>query len=238
MIGLRTGDVSGFWVLDLDAKKNTGEELLAAVRAFCGGALSEPDPATGEIFDPPMVKTQSGGFHLYFAMPADGTPLGNRAKLFDKTDSDPILHGVVETRGTGGYVIAPPSVMRTGGRYQWIARDAKAPPPQANRRLLDLVLRRGEFSRDATGDGALPLSGEAASNPPASISERAAAGGQPARAGQGEAPFRGQQARRRKRRRLCRALLRRGGRREGACHAASYQLGPQRGAQQDRLCDR
>jgi putative DNA primase/helicase len=153
MIGLRTGAASGFWVLDLDAKKNTGDELLAAVTAFCGGHVAAPDPSRGELLPPPMVRTRSGGYHLYFAMPVDESGavlrVGNRAKLFDKTDADLILRGVVDTRGDGGYVIAPPSVMRTGGRYTWIARDAKAPLQQAHPRLLDLVLRRGAFSRDA-----------------------------------------------------------------------------------------
>jgi putative DNA primase/helicase len=181
MIGLRTGVASGFWVLDLDPKQNTAEELLAAVTAFCGGSVAAADPETGETSLPPMVRTQSGGYHLYFALPldekGDAIPLGNRAGLFRKTDADPILHDVCETRGDGGYVIAPPSVMRNGNRYEWIARDGKTPPPQACARLLDLVLRRGEFDRsrmrDAEQGELQPQSGEA---PQGSISERAQAG--------------------------------------------------------------
>ncbi len=192
MIGLRTGAASGFWVLDLDAKKASADAMLAAVRAWCGGALAAPDGGTGELVDPPMVRTQSGGYHIYFAMPADAAgaalPLGNRARLFDKTDADAILHGVVETRGDGGYVIAPPSVMRTGARYSWIARDAKAAPPQACARLLDLVLRRGEFSRAAAAQAAqgelAPADAPAAPAGPSaegagSISQRAAAAAEP-----------------------------------------------------------
>jgi hypothetical protein len=67
--------------------------------------------------------------------------------------------------------------MRNGNRYEWIARDGKTPPPQACARLLDLVLRRGEFDRSRMRDaeqGELQArTGEALQR---SISERAQAG--------------------------------------------------------------
>lgn len=35
----------------------------------------------------------------------------------------------IDTRGAGGYIVAPPSLHRTGRRYRWIERDGAAPPP-------------------------------------------------------------------------------------------------------------
>jgi len=49
----------------------------------------------------PFVKTVSGGYHLYYRLPY--TPDGNQ-KLAQNKDGEVII----ETRGQGGYVIAPP----------------------------------------------------------------------------------------------------------------------------------
>ena len=49
----------------------------------------------------PVVKTMSGGYHIYYRLPY--TPDGNQ-KLAKNKDGQ----AVIETRGQGGYVIAPP----------------------------------------------------------------------------------------------------------------------------------
>jgi hypothetical protein len=82
LIGMPTGPASGIAVLDLDVKK--GKDGYAAV----------PDWETRSHV---IARTGSGGAHLYFD--AKGAP---------NSGSDQIASGV-DTRGTGGYVIVPPS---------------------------------------------------------------------------------------------------------------------------------
>lgn len=65
------------------------------------------------------------GVHFYFAMP--DFPVGNRAKILPGMD----------IRGTGGYVVAPPSIHPSGRTYQWLTDvnlDRRAPDW-----LLDLL---------------------------------------------------------------------------------------------------
>ena len=86
MIGIPTGEASGFFVLDLDCKNGAqGLEWLAAHEARL--------PQTRRH------RTRSGGVHLLFAMPA-GRAIRNSASKVGPG---------VDVRGTGGYIIAPPS---------------------------------------------------------------------------------------------------------------------------------
>ena len=86
MIGIPTGEASGFFVLDLDCKNGAqGLEWLAA--------HEQRLPQTRRH------RTRSGGVHLLFAMPA-GRAIRNSASKVGPG---------VDVRGTGGYIIAPPS---------------------------------------------------------------------------------------------------------------------------------
>jgi hypothetical protein len=87
-IGLRTGDVID--VCDIDSA-----EGLLAVRELLAGT-----PIPG-----PIVRTGSGGWHLYVL----ATGHGNRVN---------VLPGV-DWRGKDGYVVAPPSLHASGRRYEW-----------------------------------------------------------------------------------------------------------------------
>ena len=91
MIGLVTGQRSNLYVVDIDVEGMV--EYLA---------LNLPK---AEI----AVRTPSGGGHAYFRWPGPGW--GNTASRF--------VHGV-DTRGEGGYVIAPPSC-GSAGPYRWVA---------------------------------------------------------------------------------------------------------------------
>lgn len=84
-IGLPTGPVNGFFVVDIDPKKQGSDEwaLLVAVHG---------EPVTRR------VRTPSGGQHLYFRWPAAGG-IQNGANVWRGID----------VRGDGGYVVAPPS---------------------------------------------------------------------------------------------------------------------------------
>ncbi len=89
-IGLCTGLKSDFIVLDID---DGGEEEL----------LKHPDlPDTVESI------TGSGGRHLLFAYP-NGKAIKNKVKFYDGLD----------IRGNGGYIVAPPSLHKSGERYEW-----------------------------------------------------------------------------------------------------------------------
>ena len=97
MIGLPTGNVSGLYVIDLDVDKATGKDI--GLETF-----SELVSDTGAgIF----ATTPSGGVHIYYRMP--GGDWRNTTKK---------LGPGIDTRGDGGYVIAPPSSNATGA-YEW-----------------------------------------------------------------------------------------------------------------------
>ncbi|WP_050524906.1 VapE domain-containing protein [Pseudorhodobacter wandonensis] len=93
LVGLPTGETSGLFVVDLDTDRQTGEVVGEASLAALG--LSH---LIGAV---PTVATPSGGRHLYFR----DCGLGSTAnKLGPKID----------TRGNGGYIIAPGSVTPAG----------------------------------------------------------------------------------------------------------------------------
>ena len=96
-VGIVTGNISNLIVLDVDPGHG-GEESLAEIQ-HRHGAL----PVT------PEVTTGGGGHHLYFRHP--GGMVRNRAGL------EPGL----DLRADGGYVVAPPSLHPSGGRYLWRA---------------------------------------------------------------------------------------------------------------------
>jgi hypothetical protein len=64
------------------------------------------------------VRTGSGGFHLYFAAPAERQVRNSAGKLGWKVD----------VRACGGYVVAPPSTA-AGRTYRWEAGQEEAPAP-------------------------------------------------------------------------------------------------------------
>jgi putative DNA primase/helicase len=109
-VGIVTGELSGVLVLDVD-----GPEGEAELR-------KHGHPVT------PMVRTASGGLHLYFKHPEHLVRTGIR-----------VAPGL-DVKASGGYVVAPPSVGPNGKRYEWIVspKDADlAAPPEWLMRLLD-----------------------------------------------------------------------------------------------------
>ncbi|MGO1056930.1 bifunctional DNA primase/polymerase [Crossiella sp. CA198] len=112
-VGLATG-AAGLLVVDLDVPKSPGEDLPDGwnrrgirdgqdVFTLVCEQAGEPVP-----WDTWTVATPSGGLHLYFRMPA-GVRLGNTQ---GKRGAG--LGPMVDTRGVGGYVLAPGSVTANG----------------------------------------------------------------------------------------------------------------------------
>lgn len=116
-VGIATGAISGFFVLDIDIDKD-GMESLRGLEAIHGKLPRTWTQVTG-----------SGGYHLLFQHP------GGKVK-----NSVCHLGAGLDVRGDGGYIVAPPSNHLSGKNYTWMYRPggefALADSPQW---LLDLI---------------------------------------------------------------------------------------------------
>ena len=123
-IGIACG-ASGWAVIDFDtAKEEYGEE-------------SEEIRLTLEREYPTLTtRTRSGGYHYIYSQPETPTVRNSEKKIAP----------AVDTRGEGGYIVAPPSVVE-GRYYSWHSRDAIAPFPSA---LLPKLFRP---STNGNGNG-------------------------------------------------------------------------------------
>jgi putative DNA primase/helicase len=96
-LGICTGKVGGFFVLDRD-DKDGGDATLAEWEADNGNL-----PAT-------LTQRTGNGYHYLFKLPI-GIDIRNSQKK---------LATGIDIRGTGGYICAAPSVHANGNQYQWI----------------------------------------------------------------------------------------------------------------------
>lgn len=101
-IGIATGP-SGLAVLDVDPKTGGLESFKSLCEAIPGLGTSVPKVLTG-----------GEGFHLYYAQPSDSKIPNSEGR-----PGRGIAPGI-DTRGIGGYVVAPPSVHANGTQYRWI----------------------------------------------------------------------------------------------------------------------
>jgi len=95
-VGIATGPESGLVVLDVDPRHG-GDEALAELEAKHGKLPETVEALTG-----------GGGRHIFFAHPAQH--VGNSASQLGRG---------LDVRGSGGYVVAPPSVHASGRAYEW-----------------------------------------------------------------------------------------------------------------------
>ncbi len=93
-IGIVTGAVSGIVVLDADGPKG-----LESLDSF--GSTSTWVSKTGR---------DEGGRHVFYRHPGPQVRIENRTGLLPGLD----------VRGDDGYVIAPPSLHRSGRKYTWV----------------------------------------------------------------------------------------------------------------------
>lgn len=101
LVGAPTGPRTGFWVLDLDGE--AGQVSLNHILAAVGLESTED-------LSPVVVRTPSGGLHLYFAW-TPGSDVRTRA--------GDIATGT-DTRGVGGYIILPGNRLPNGRGYELI----------------------------------------------------------------------------------------------------------------------
>lgn len=140
-LGIATGEVSGFWVLDIDLDKG-GQQ-----------SLEELENKYGSLPETLISKTGGGGKHYLFKMPKDAKISCNIGRLGKGID----------IRGTGGYIAAPPSIHPNGNIYEW--QDAEI--VEAPLWLIKLILalktekpkteKQGEIIGDWTTDDILSM---------------------------------------------------------------------------------
>jgi hypothetical protein len=117
-VGIRTGAESGLAVVDVDG--------------LAGRIALEALVAAHEPLQARWARTGSGGWHAYLAHPGGIVP-SSAGRLGDGLD----------VRGEGGYVVAPPSLHRSGRRYRWVEDElvaaARAALPVMPGWLLELA---------------------------------------------------------------------------------------------------
>lgn len=108
-VGVATGD--GLLVVDVDGVwEAPGEAWTRLVNdAGLNGA--------GGLRTPCVWSGSGRSAHWWFRLPA-GVTLGN---------STGRLAAGIDTRGQGGYVVAPPSMHPSGGRYEWVMHPRDVP---------------------------------------------------------------------------------------------------------------
>lgn len=99
--GIPTGETSGLSVIDADVNRDTGEALGEAELEALG--LDHRSAV--------RVSTQSGGLHLFFGHVPGATCTAKQVSAH------------IDTRGNGGYVIAPGAIMADGSKYTYEGRN-------------------------------------------------------------------------------------------------------------------
>lgn len=115
-VGVATGAPSGFFVLDVDPEKGGFESLKALIATH------------GELPRTALSTTGSAGNHYLFQLP-EGVDLANTAGR---------LGPGLDTRGTGGQIVLPPS-RSSKGPYTWLHNPFQVPIAAAPAWLLDLL---------------------------------------------------------------------------------------------------
>ena len=113
-VGIVTGRPSGLVVIDIDPRHGGIDSMQQLVRQH------------GPLPPGPRVRTGSGGWHLIYAQP-------------DREVHNSVnrVGAGIDVRGTGGYVIAPPSLHSAGDRYVWTREGDPLPMPEWLDRLVD-----------------------------------------------------------------------------------------------------
>ena len=112
-IGIATGKYgkNGLLVIDVDEGHKGFESLKAMQDEY------EPLP------DTLSVKSGGGGLHMYFSYDAESYSISGRAPFSPKFEG-------IDSRADRGGIVAPPSIHKSGNRYEWdgsVTKIARAP---------------------------------------------------------------------------------------------------------------
>lgn len=167
-IGIATGAESGIAVIDVDLGHGTNT-------AF--GSPGDGTPSKGQaqapVFDslarlldvglPATLTALTGGGGVHLIYRCNDAGLGNSAGKLPGLEVD--LPGI-DLRANGGYIVAPPSVHRSGAHYEWLEpnRDLAATPqwlqqPERSYAPVD-VAAPASFEGDGTPYGLAVLRDE------------------------------------------------------------------------------
>ncbi|MCA3083124.1 MAG: bifunctional DNA primase/polymerase [Rhodocyclaceae bacterium] len=135
-IGIATGRLSGFWVLDVDNHGDENQNGFIKLKA-----LTE---ANGELPDTVTAKSPRGGLHYYFKVPED----------FDISSKAGILGAGLDSRSSGGYIVAPPSIRtdRDNIRYAWEPGKSPEEIEVADTPEWMLTILREQNRKDSVGE--------------------------------------------------------------------------------------
>src|SRR5262245_558151 len=115
-VGIPTGMVNGFFVVEADTAKGHGVDGIANLKSL--------EEQHGKLQPTRMARSPSGSVHYYVRHPGGDVEI--------KNSSSELAPGV-DVRGDGGMVIAPPTI-RHDGTYCWLNGLEIIDPP---RWLLD-----------------------------------------------------------------------------------------------------
>ena len=129
-VGIVTGQKFGIFVLDVDS--------------YAGGAqtLERYERRNGSLPETRVHSSARGGTHYFFRHP--GFDVRNSARR--------VLGTGLDVRGENGFVVAPPSVGKDGGRYE-LNPAHDLPPVDAPDWLLDLLRTHDRQQTGAVGAG-------------------------------------------------------------------------------------
>ena len=119
---LRTGKINNLSVIDLDKNKETGEGIDKNI--FCIKFGSDPEK-WAEDYGALVVKTPSGGYHLYF-----------QYEESLKHGQDSVSN--IDIRNDGGLIISA-GVQRNGGEYEVVAGDINKKLNKVNEEVLEFI---------------------------------------------------------------------------------------------------
>ncbi len=129
-LGVRTGEVSGIIVIDVD-DRHGGFESLKQVGPLPGTAV---------------VQTGNGQ-HLYFRWPEGAGPVYSSAGK---------LGPGLDVRANGGYVVAPPSIHASGAQYKWLI-DPRAGLAELPPCILDKLIKVPSWTMAEPIGDAIPV---------------------------------------------------------------------------------